>query len=353
MSRIEPRPPNPGPLVERTENAPKHRRERERPSKREDDRKKGREKKDRDGHAKRDDGEPSDGVDVYLSTRRPPEAFQIGMPGCRTGRRCRARGLSATPGVGTTIASSAERGEPMSGSLYVSAAGAEARLTQLDVLADNLANSGTTGFRASTVVFEAVLEAALLDQGDVPGAGRAYVSATQSAIRGAFGPIENTGRDLDAAIQGDGFFVVETPGGSRYTRAGAFRVDPTGFLVSLSGHPVLGDGGPIAAGERPLRIEADGSVVDDQGERVGRLQVVRFEDSAALVKEGSGLLRALQGELGEPLGNPVLATRSLEGSTVQPIQDLARMVIVQRAFDAVMRTLEAEDEASGRLLKGM
>jgi flagellar basal-body rod protein FlgF len=239
----------------------------------------------------------------------------------------------------------------MSGSLYVAAAGAEARLTQLDVLADNLANVDTAGFRSGTVVFEAELEAALLDQGDgLPQTGRAFVAATQAAIRGESGPIRPTGRDLDAAIQGDGFFVVETPGGPRYTRAGAFRVDPSGFLVGISGHPVLGESGPIPAGDRPLSIDAGGSVLDDAGQRVARLQVVRFDDASALVKEGSSLLRAPDEMPGEPI-EPVLASRSLEGSNVQAVQELARMVIVQRAFDAAMRTLEAEDSASSQLLQ--
>jgi flagellar basal body rod protein FlgG len=239
----------------------------------------------------------------------------------------------------------------MSGNLYVSAAGAEARLTQLDMLANNLANADTTGFRAGEIVFEAALEAALLDAGDAPENGRTFVGTTQSAVRSGPGPIRSTGRELDVAIDGEGFFVVETPGGPRYTRAGSFRVDPIGFLLSGSGHPVLGEAGPIPAGSRPLRIESDGSVRDDRGELVGRLRIERFADPSSLVREGGALLRAPDGEAGLPEGSPRIVPRSLEGSNVLPLQDLARLVIVQRAFDAAMRTLEAEDSASSRLLQ--
>jgi flagellar basal body rod protein FlgG len=239
----------------------------------------------------------------------------------------------------------------MSGNLYVSAAGAEARLTQLDMLSNNLANADTTGFRAGEVVFEAALEAALLDAGDAPAAGRTFVGTTQSALRSGPGPIRSTGRELDVAVDGEGFFVVETPGGPRYTRAGSFRPDPIGFLVGGSGHPVLGEAGPIAVGSRPLRIEADGSVLDDLGERVGRLRIETFPDPSLLVREGGALLRAPEGVGGLAEESPRLVPRSLEGSNVLALQDLARLIIVQRAFDAAMKTIEAEDAASSRLLQ--
>ena len=239
----------------------------------------------------------------------------------------------------------------MSGSLYVSAAGAESRLKQLDVVSNNIANSGTTGFRASELAFEAVFEAALFDQGETPSFGRTFVGGTQAALRGDGGPVRSTGRSLDVAIQGDGFFVVEAPAGPRFTRAGAFQVDPDGFLVSNSGHLVLGEGGPISAGPRPIHIEADGAVRDDAGDLIGRLRMDRFNDASALVREGSSLFRAPVGNEGEPVDTPVLVPRSLEGSNVQMVQELARLVVIQRAFDASMRSLQAEDAASSRLIQ--
>lgn len=239
----------------------------------------------------------------------------------------------------------------MSGTLYVSAAGGEARLAQLDVLANNLANSETVGFRAGEVVFEAELDAALHDGEGAPEQGRAFVRVGEASVRGLSGPIRSTGRELDVAIQGDGFFAVDTAGGERFTRAGSFQVDPSGILVSLSGDPVLGEGGAISVGSRPVRIEADGSILDDEDQLVDRLRVVRFADASALAQEGGSLLRASGSDPGEPVEAPQLALRSLEGSNVQPVQDLARMIVVQRAFDAAMRTLESEDAASRRLLE--
>ena len=154
----------------------------------------------------------------------------------------------------------------MSGNLYLSAASAEARLQQLDVIADNLANTTTNGFRATEVVFESVLDAALEDGASAGDVARSFVASTQAALRSGTGPIQRTGRDLDVAIQGPGYLVVETDAGVRYTRNGALHVDEEGQLVSADGHLVLGEGGPIDVGGRPVTIESDGAVRNDEGE---------------------------------------------------------------------------------------
>jgi flagellar basal-body rod protein FlgF len=239
----------------------------------------------------------------------------------------------------------------MSGNLYLSAAGAEARMRQLDTLANNMANAGTTGFREDRVVFEAAMETALMDSGGPIAGGRTFVGTQMGASRMSSGPVENTGRALDVAIQGPGFFVVETDAGARYTRAGAFQVDPSGQLVTAEGHPVLGEGGAISVGPRPVSISSDGSIVDDEGTVLGRLRVDDFAEPERLTKEGANLMRAPALAVSIPVDAPTFATRSLEGSNVQTVTALAQMVVVQRAFDASMKTLEAEDAATSRLLQ--
>ena len=237
----------------------------------------------------------------------------------------------------------------MSGSLYLSTSGAEARLQQIDALSNNLANSGTAGFRATEVSFEGALEAALLE-GEA-GGGRSFVAADLSSLRLEPGPVEQTGRALDVAIQGEGYFIIETPEGIRHTRAGSFHVDPQGFLATHSGHPVLGNGGPIQVGQRPATIQADGAVIDDEGTVLGRLRLEQFLEPAEIQREGGNLLRVSEDTVVFPVDGPAFAPASIEGSNVRTVQELARLVIVQRAFDASMRTLEAEDAASSRLLQ--
>jgi flagellar basal body rod protein FlgG len=139
--------------------------------------------------------------------------------------------------------------------------------------------------------------------------------------------------------------------GIRHTRAGSFHVDPEGTLATPAGHLVLGEGGPIQVGQRPVAIQADGSVTDDEGTVLGRLRLEEFLDTDRLRREGASLLRAPADVVPVPVEAPSFATGSIEGSNVQTVQELARLVIVQRAFDASMRTLEAEDAASSRLLQ--
>ena len=169
----------------------------------------------------------------------------------------------------------------MSGSLYVSAAGAEARLTQLDVIANNLANAGTTGFRAGAVVFEEALEAALLDETHSPPGGRSFVGTTQAAMQGSAGPSRSTGRDLDAAIQGDGFLQISLPNGEfRYTRDGTMRRDGEGNLVTADGsftEPQI----TLAPDAVDVIIGQDGTVLqllagEIEPQEVGQIQLVRF-----------------------------------------------------------------------------
>lgn len=242
----------------------------------------------------------------------------------------------------------------MSTDLYLALSGAMTRLRELDVVANNLANAETTGFKRETPIFAVALEASLRDVtrervGGVPGRVFAETRATRLDL--APGPIARTSGPLDVAIDGPGFFEVETPAGPRYTRAGSFVVDPQGRLTTPDGFPVLGTGGPIAVGDRPVEIRASGAVVDDREDEVGRLRVVRFDAPENLVKEGSGLFRAGEDLAPLPVENPELIERSLERSNVRPVEELASLVALQRSFDAAMRVLETGDRVTGQLLR--
>ncbi|NNL85026.1 MAG: flagellar basal-body rod protein FlgF [Myxococcales bacterium] len=242
----------------------------------------------------------------------------------------------------------------MSDSFYISTAGAAARLKQLDIVANNLANMATSGFKSDRVVFDAALEGAIrsLDGTPAPGAtGHVFGSAGASHFDPSRGSAVQTGRGLDAAIDGLGYFVVETPDGVRYTRAGSFNVSPVGELVTPSGDPVLGEGGPITVGSEAARIQADGSVVGDSGAEFGKLQVVEFSDPAQLEKVGDAQFRAPADVVDLPVESPLLLPGAIEGSNVDPTRELATLMILQRSYEAAMQVMRSEDESVSRLLQ--
>jgi len=242
----------------------------------------------------------------------------------------------------------------MSTSLYVASAGASARLRELEFAANNLANASTEGFRADTPTFREALGASLLDASGEPTTETAiyvFTGSSGPSTRQRPGAFVRTDAPLDAAVDGEGFFSLQTPGGVVYTRAGQFRVDRAGLLVNPDGHPVLGDTGPIAVGPRSARIQPDGQVVDGDGEAIGRLSVMRFEDPSQLRKRGQNMFEAPPLARRVPVDDASLIPGGLEGSNVQPMEELARLVALQRAFDASLQALEADDTASRTLFQ--
>lgn len=242
----------------------------------------------------------------------------------------------------------------MPSNLYVSAAGAMARLTQLDLVANNIANAGTTGYKRDGAYFESVLQASLSDQeGEpIPGApGLEFVRSNGIASDFESGSIERTGAPLDVAILGSGFLEVQTEQGLRYTRAGSLMVNAAGTLTTRDGKAVMGEGGPIQVSGTGVHIAPSGEVQNEAGNVLGRLKVVEFENRLALKKEGHQRFEAQEGAGPVTAAAPRLAGQSLEGSNVNPVNELSALVVLQRAFDANLKTMQADDEATNRLIR--
>ena len=242
----------------------------------------------------------------------------------------------------------------MSDSLYVTASGALARLEELEVVANNLANQETTGFRADRAVFHATLQSLLLDpQGrTTPGAPASSFVETEYILTDfRRGSVVRTEAPLDVAIEGPGFFEIETPAGTRYTRAGTFSVNADAQLSTPEGHGVLGDGGVIQLGNSAARITASGEVLDARGVVLGRLSVVDFDTPEVLVKEGLNLFLAPNGVQPEPVAAPTLLEGSVERSNVNTVRELSALIILQRAFETTIRVLQADDQATQTLIR--
>ncbi len=239
---------------------------------------------------------------------------------------------------------------------YISASGATAQLRDLDVVANNLANVSTPGFKRSQSIFRSVLESSLRgpDGSVVPGApGNAFVSTDLVGADFSTGSAEQTGSPLHAMIEGRGFFEVETVRGIRYSRSGNFIVNREGLLATPNGDPILGQGGPIEVRSGDARILPTGDVTDRNGNIFGRLKVVDFENVQKLEREGESVFRAGEGAGLLEVERPVLIPETIEGSNVNPSRELAAMVILQRAFETNLRSMQVDDETTQRLIEGI
>jgi flagellar basal-body rod protein FlgF len=221
--------------------------------------------------------------------------------------------------------------------------GAQLRSTQ--VLANNLANAETPGFRAERAVFAEFLRPGAAGSAAPPGdRGAAYAIDRATWRDTAAGAISNTGNPFDLALQGDGFFAVETPRGERYTRAGRFVLAGDGKLTDAEGNAVLdARGTPIVLGPNDTRIEVkgDGSIRSENGP-VGQLRVVRFEDTQKLRAEGARLFAS--DEPGVAAERPGVVQGAVESSNVQPVMEITTLTAQMREFQFATQFVEREGE---------
>jgi flagellar basal body rod protein FlgG len=235
----------------------------------------------------------------------------------------------------------------MPGSQYIALSGLRARVDELDRLAADIANIGTVGYKstrgaraaAERDAFGAALQTAI----DTTSGGQRLDTTA--------GALAHTGRPLDLAIDGQGFFVVETPAGPRYTRDGSFSIGADRQLVTRDGFAVQGADGPITiADDGELRVDADGSVWAGTT-KAGQLSVVDFADRGALVHEHGSLLRA-DGQTATPVEAPVVESGSLEQSNVSMADRIASLTSVSRGFEALQKALSLMmNDVDGRAIE--
>lgn len=219
---------------------------------------------------------------------------------------------------------------------------------ELDVVANNMANVNTTGFRREAVQFEEYLiRGASVDAFKAPDRRLSFVQdrATYSDFQP--GPLEATQNPLDVAIEGPGFFVVQTANGERYTRDGSFKIDSQGRIANDNGDPILSDSGPILISpeDGEISIARDGTVSTSQGTR-GRLRLATFANEQALIKEGNGLFQAGPGQTAAAADPTVVrvAQGMLEGSNVKPVLEISRLIELNRAFTSISSLIQRGDD---------
>ncbi|HEV7353842.1 MAG TPA: flagellar basal-body rod protein FlgF [Brevundimonas sp.] len=222
---------------------------------------------------------------------------------------------------------------------------------ELDIVANNIANADTTGFKVEQLMTSTEVGSRARNH-DVDGGVR-FVLDNGVARDFGQGELSQTGRTLDFAIEGEGaFFTVQDAGGEAYTRDGAFTLDPEGRLVTEGGLAVLGGGAEIvldpAQGEPT--VGADG-VITQNGLPVGQLTVVRFDNLAVLQKGGDGLYRNVANAA--PVDAPDARIRQgmLEGSNVNPLLEITNLIEIQRAYERVTRMIENASDLSKRAVE--
>jgi len=256
--------------------------------------------------------------------------------------------------------------------IYSALSGAMAQNQRLETIANNLANASTTAFKKDKQAFHEFVTAnekppdimtipriAATTESfyDMQGADRAYVDSRGTYSDFSQGALKNTGGSADVAIEGKGFFEVLTPGGVRYTRNGAFKMDGNGRLVTNDGFPLLreGQGDPaqraVQLTGRNLTIGYTGELYDGEN-NVGKLSVVDIDNKDALLKQGSSLYSLKPNfEAATRLANDFkLHQGFLEMSNVNVVEEMTEMIQASRAFEAAQNTLKAYDQIDEKLV---
>jgi flagellar basal-body rod protein FlgF len=238
----------------------------------------------------------------------------------------------------------------MDNTLYVSLSRQMTLRREMDIIANNIANVDTTGFKVENLMVRTEPAApASMKDGPNPVKFVLDDGVARDFTQGSF---RTTGGAFDLAIEGKGFFQVETASGERYTRDGRFTLSPDGRLTTQEGDPVMGEGGEIildpAKGQ--ISIAQDGTI-SQADEKVGKVAVFLFDDRSVLDKDRGNLFKNTSNA--QPVPDTASRVRQgmLEGSNVNPILQITRMIEVSRAYESVVKTMENTADLSRRAVE--
>jgi flagellar basal-body rod protein FlgF/flagellar basal-body rod protein FlgG len=224
---------------------------------------------------------------------------------------------------------------------------------QMDVIANNVANVATNGFKADRSLFQEYLMPTAREDNFISGRDRRLSHVMDRATYKDFsqGSLDQTKNPLDLAINGDGMFVVQTPAGERYSRDGSLQIDNQGQLVNSSGYPVLGNNGPIRfqQTDKQITVSADGTVTVLEGtNRIdsirAKLRIVNFTQPQRLKKEGSNLFSLGDGNAAQPDTKSVLHQGFIERSNVNAVYEMSRMIEVNRMYTHIASMLQQQHD---------
>lgn len=234
----------------------------------------------------------------------------------------------------------------MAGGIYAALSGLQARTGRLDRLAADIANAGTTGYKSetsTTIAAERSTFAAMLDSA-------VDVATPETGNDFRTGAIAPTGRDLDIALEGPGFFAIETPGGTLYTRNGHFTRSVDGTLTAQDGSPVAGEAGPIRLPAGDVEVAADGTIKVGKS-AVGKLRLVAFDDVTKLQRVDGVRFQAPEGVAANPAAGATVKGGALEQSNVSLPLRMAQLADTARGFEMLQRGISVlMNEMEGRAI---
>ncbi|VBB08914.1 flagella basal body rod proteins signature [Lucifera butyrica] len=230
--------------------------------------------------------------------------------------------------------------------IYIAASGMLAESLRNDAIANNLANANSAGYKKDITVTKNFADMMLerINDGPVEPVGPlgSGTMVDEIATDHSAGSIRSTGNDLDFALQGDGYFVVQTPAGTRYTRDGSFTLDAQGELVTADGYQVLGPNGPIRLSGGKVAVSPQGRIQVD-GLDAGQLQIVDFANKKQLSKEGNSLFVAANGAVPQA-SNATVHQGFLEGSNVNIVSEMVNMISGYRTYEVDSKMVQAQDQ---------
>ncbi|HEY1612132.1 MAG TPA: flagellar basal-body rod protein FlgF [Rhizomicrobium sp.] len=231
----------------------------------------------------------------------------------------------------------------MDNTLLINLSQQVAAMQTMDVIANNLANMSTPGFKRDEMQFSEYLAQARPAEGEGDQHTLSFVEEAGVARDLTGGPIQVTNAPFDFAVEGKGYFVVQTPEGERYTRNGHFTLDPQGRLVTDGGYSVQGEGGDITVTQTDgdVHVAHDGTISGLNGQ-IGKLKLAAFDDERALLREGSSLYSSQRPPL--PTTPVKIEQGAIEGSNVAPVVEISKMIEVMRSYQATMALSQSQED---------
>ncbi|WP_454916039.1 flagellar basal-body rod protein FlgF [Xanthobacter sediminis] len=235
----------------------------------------------------------------------------------------------------------------MSSNLYVALSAQLAADKRLSTVANNIANLNTPGFRAEQVRFAELLSESSADKASYVSEGETFTSLRP-------GPISQTSNPLDLAVDGHGWFAVGTENGVGYTRDGRMRMSPEGALESMNGQPMLDAGGVqlmVDPNGGAIRVGTDGSVFQ-RGQVVGRVGIYTMADGATLTRHSGSIVMSDQpGVLVQDFTRNKVLQGYVEGSNVEPVMEMTRLINLQRAFEQAANAVQQNEEMTTNAIR--
>ena len=234
--------------------------------------------------------------------------------------------------------------------LYTAASGMHSSMRRQEIISNNLANVNTTGYKKENTINKAFPEE-MIQKIDTEaknigklGSGTAVDEVDTDYSKGTF---NQTGNDMDWAIKGEGFFVIQTPQGERYTRNGNFTINNQNQVVTQQGYPVRGENGFLEVPEGGKVTINDNNLMVD-GQQVGQVSIRSFADKGGLVKEGENLFRRTPEAGNQFNATGIIEQGFIEGSNVNPVQEMTKMIQNSRTYQMDQKIVQINNETLGQ-----